>query len=246
MLWVIEYLLMSFAVLDFVVQLLCQMPMIELHKVYTNIGLRKVWSYDPEVQNIQDVFSFDHLVYRYGTHGADTGLKIQGKSLMLQTLNCIIISVITLQTEIFKSAGYKKYVSQTGGSMDMLVQLADLKKKSITFVFNNRKIRKILSIQRRKEAIEQTVQRLRDKIIRWRKFTRTTLVNAEKGDKLNHEDFKQVLTEWAKSEGVKTKTMRDELEKEKAELLALEEQSQEYGSDDDKQDEQQERTRKRV
>ena len=81
----------------------------------------------------------------------------------------------------------------------MLVQLADLKKKSITFVFNNRKIRKILSIQRRKEAIEQTVQRLRDKIVRWRKFTRTTLVNVEKGTEVkNQEDYRELLNEWAK------------------------------------------------
>jgi hypothetical protein len=146
MLWVIEYLLMGFAILDFTVQIVCQLPMIELHKVYTNIGLRKIWSYDPTVQSMDDVFSFDHLVYRYNTGGVDTGLKIQPKSLMLQMLNCIIISIITLQTEIFKSPGYDKYVRQSDGSMDMLVQLADLKKKSITFVFNNRKIRKILSI----------------------------------------------------------------------------------------------------
>lgn len=90
--------------------------------------------------------------------------------------------------------------------------MADLKKKSITFVFNNRKIRKILSIQRRKEAIEQTVQRLRDKIIRWRKFTRTTLVNSEKSEKYSVEDHKQMLTEWARSENIMTKTMREEKE----------------------------------
>ena len=52
MLWVIEYLLMTFAILDFVTQLICQLPMFELHKMYANIGLRKVWSYNPEVQNM--------------------------------------------------------------------------------------------------------------------------------------------------------------------------------------------------
>ena len=81
--------------------------------------------------------------------------------------------------------------------MDMLVQLADLKKKSITYVFNNRKIRKILSIQRKKEAIDGTVQRLRDKIVRWRQFTRTTLVN-EKVDKFNMEEHRVMLNEWAR------------------------------------------------
>lgn len=81
----------------------------------------------------------------------------------------------------------------------MLVQLADLKKKSITYVFNNNKIRKILSIQRKKEAIDSTVQRLRDKIIRWRHFTKTTLVN-DKLEKFNMEDHRTMLNEWARQE----------------------------------------------
>jgi hypothetical protein len=85
--------------------------------------------------------------------------------------------MITLQSEIFRSAGYVKYVSQSGGSMDLLCQLSDLKAKSITYVFNNLKIRKIVSIQKRRETIDATVQKLREKIIRWRKFTRTTLLD---------------------------------------------------------------------
>jgi hypothetical protein len=96
---------------------------------------------------------------------------------LLQLLNCLIISMITLQSEIFRSAGYVKYVSQSGGSMDLLCQLSDLKAKSITYVFNNLKIRKIVSIQKRRETIDATVQKLREKIIRWRKFTRTTLLD---------------------------------------------------------------------
>ena len=58
-------------------------------------------------------------------------------NLGLQILNCVIIAVIALQAEIFRSPGYQKYVQQTDGSMDLLVQLADLKAKSVTFVFNN-------------------------------------------------------------------------------------------------------------
>ena len=193
----VEYFLMGYAVLDFTLQIICQLPIFELHKAFTHIGFRKVWAYDPAVQNPKDLFSYDHMVYRYGTGGSDIGLKLQIESLSLQILNCVIISIITLQTEIFKSTGYIKYVSQSGGSMDMLVQLADLKKKSITYVFNNRKIRKILSIQRKKEAIDGTVQRLRDKIVRWRQFTRTTLVN-EKVDKFNMEEHRVMLNEWAR------------------------------------------------
>lgn len=89
-----------------------------------------------------------------------------------------------MQSEIFRSPGYVKYVTQVDGSMDLLVKLAQLKRLSFTYIFNNEKIRKILSIQRRKETIKQTVQKLKEKLARWRKFTRTTLdVREEKARK---------------------------------------------------------------
>jgi len=59
--------------------------------------------------------------------------------------------------------------------MDLIVQLAELKAKSIAFTFNNLKIRKIISIQRRKETVRATVEKLQEKLRRWRRFTRTTL-----------------------------------------------------------------------
>lgn len=61
--------------------------------------------------------------------------------------------------------------------MDLLIQLAETKAKAITYVFNNYKIRKILSLQRKREAIVKTTERLKEKIHRWRQFTRTTMVN---------------------------------------------------------------------
>lgn len=61
--------------------------------------------------------------------------------------------------------------------MDLLIQLSELKAKSVTYVFNNYKIRKILSINRKRESTLKTVERLKEKILRWRQFTRTTLVN---------------------------------------------------------------------
>lgn len=68
-------------------------------------------------------------------------------------------------------------MTQQDGSMDLLMQLAELKAKSITYVYNNYKIRKILSVQRKREAILKTVEQLKQKIFRWRQFTRTTMVN---------------------------------------------------------------------
>jgi len=82
-----------------------------------------------------------------------------------------------LQSEIFESSGYLKYVTQQNGSLDLLIQMAKLKAKSVTYASNNQKIRKILSIQRKREVIMKTVDKLKDKIYRWRQFTRTTLTN---------------------------------------------------------------------
>jgi hypothetical protein len=64
----------------------------------------------------------------------------------MQCVTCVMISILFLQSEIFKSHGYQKYVSQTDGSMDTLVTLAGLKARSVSYVFNNEKIQKIVQI----------------------------------------------------------------------------------------------------
>lgn len=73
------------------------------------------------------------------------------RALYFQYMNCFIIAVIMLQCEIFSSSGYLKYVTQRNGSMDLLMELSELKAKSITYVINNYKIRKILNLQRKRE-----------------------------------------------------------------------------------------------
>jgi hypothetical protein len=83
-------------------------------------------------------------------------------------MNAFIVAIILLQSEIFSSPGYLKYVTQVNGSMDLLIQLSELKAKSVTYVFNNYKIRKILSINRKRESTLKTVERLKEKILRWR------------------------------------------------------------------------------
>ena len=59
--------------------------------------------------------------------------------------------------------------------MDMLITLAENKAKSIAYCFNNTKIRKIIAIQRQKETTEATVEKIKEKLKRWRIFSRTTL-----------------------------------------------------------------------
>jgi hypothetical protein len=91
-----------------------------------------------------------------------------------------MICFISLQTEIFQSPGYKKFITQKSGSMDLIMSLADKKAKSLSYCFNNDKIRNIVSIQRRKETIMTTVEKLKDKLKRWRMFMRTTLTDDKK------------------------------------------------------------------
>ena len=122
------------------------------------------------------------------------GLVFLPKNFMLQMMNCFMICFISLQTEIFNSPGYVKFVTQTDGSMDFLVKIADLKAKSISYVFNNLKIRKIISIQRRKEVINSTVELLKDKIKRWRLFTRTTLETQKQNANVNKNTVKPMST----------------------------------------------------
>lgn len=86
-----------------------------------------------------------------------------------------MICMLSLQTEIFESAGYKKFVTQRDGSMDLLMQLSDLKAQSLAYCFNNHKIRKIISFQRRKESIYSTVEKIKMKLIQWRRFSRNVL-----------------------------------------------------------------------
>lgn len=74
-----------------------------------------------------------------------------------------------MQSEIFSSNGYIKYVSQTDGSMDLLVKLNELKQKSFTYVYNNEKIQKIIYIQNRREVILATLEIVKKKLINWRK-----------------------------------------------------------------------------
>lgn len=51
-----------------------------------------------------------------------------------------------MQKEIFYSFGYRKFITQKNGSMDLLVKLAQEKARAMTYAFNNTKIKKIIKI----------------------------------------------------------------------------------------------------
>jgi hypothetical protein len=181
MISVIQKWLMTYAILDFTSQIIMQMPMISYAPYMKYIGFRKIWSYDVNSYTEDEIFNYQRFMNSQG-HNNKSTLELYPLNLALQILNCIIIAIIALQAELFNSAGYLKYVTQEDGSMDLLVQLSELKSKSIAFVFNNKKIKKIVSIQRKKESINGTIAKLKEKLVRWRKFTRTTLVNTNSDD----------------------------------------------------------------
>jgi hypothetical protein len=65
---------------------------------------------------------------------------------------------------------------------------------SVVQVYNNFKISKIYSIQRQKELINANVDELKDKIKRWRMFTKTTLTtDSKKTLKTSKEDKEEQL-----------------------------------------------------
>ena len=86
-----------------------------------------------------------------------------------------MINFLSLQTEIFESFGYKKFVAQKNGTMDKLLYLSDLKAQSMAYCFNNQKIRKIIQIQRHKETVSEVVEQLKQKLKNWRNLMRKTL-----------------------------------------------------------------------
>jgi hypothetical protein len=74
--------------------------------------------------------------------------------------------------------------------MDLLVKLSSRKAESISYVFNNQKIRKIISIQRKKETILAAVDKLKEKLKNWRTFAREALdPNDIKDSKQNSDNY---------------------------------------------------------
>jgi hypothetical protein len=161
------------------------MPIFEPTADWKNVGLLKIWNIyhderyaDDRDQPALTIDYFEQSIINPDGYKNITGLNFQYTVFYQMVMNCIIIAVIFLQSDIFNSFGYKKFVTQSDGSLDLLVQLSELKSKSKTYIFNNLKIQKILSMQRRKASIHKVVDVLKEKILRWRKFTKTTLVNA--------------------------------------------------------------------
>jgi hypothetical protein len=141
--------LLFYALFDFSLQLLYQLPIFEPEADFANIGLNKIWSINhPSGRHHHKnplaaltLKRFQESILDKDQYDPITGLQFQPTIFYQMLMNCIIISVIFLQCDIFDSFGYKKFIEQEDGSLDLLVQLSEVKSKAKTFIFNNLKIR---------------------------------------------------------------------------------------------------------
>jgi hypothetical protein len=109
MIKVVEVYLMAYACLDFVCQIIAQLPIIENHtsgqsattdlthtpNLMTVIGFRKIWRNSHGTAFDYDVLINSHWSEAAGEAGYQ-GLQLHRDSLMLQTLNCVMICAISL------------------------------------------------------------------------------------------------------------------------------------------------------
>jgi hypothetical protein len=94
------------------------MPMYNLKEDIPGIGIRKVWKRELEGD---ECFSFIYFLRTLVTDEPGGGLYFDSSVYGIQCLICIIIAIILMQSDIFSSYGYKKFVTQEDGSMDLLV-----------------------------------------------------------------------------------------------------------------------------
>lgn len=123
-----------------------------------HFGLRKIYPPHPD--------SFDYSAFISGHYDAP---KLNFSNFLLQVLNCVIVCVISTQSELFKSKGFKAFITLPNFGLDLLMKLSELKKWAITYDYNNQKLTKILLIQKTEQQIFGTVERLKLNAELWRK-----------------------------------------------------------------------------
>lgn len=138
-----EYLLI-YALIDATIQIVFQLPAVlpgDLDGL-RKYGFRKVWKFDAGKQDYtnygkkpEDLGDLTYSMFiecsMIFKENKETGflestgncphIILDWRAFYFSLMNCFIIAVIVLQCEIFGSAGYLKYVTQHGGSMDLLM-----------------------------------------------------------------------------------------------------------------------------
>ena len=184
--------LLYFCVFDFSLQVLAQMSYFDTSYEGRMFGLRKVYT-NPPGSNTHDNAAWNYQYFEEG-NGKYHGYVFDAQNFAMAVLNCYMICIISFQAQIFNSYGYQKFVTQKDGSMDLLVQLSLLKAKSMAYIYNNHKIKKIVVTQGRREQILANVAELKKKMSRWRQWTKACLdVKTEAAEKAAREERRAVL-----------------------------------------------------
>lgn len=124
MIEVVKKYLLYFAMIDLLMQLYVQMPFIYNSPLERKLGIRKVW-----LHPLRELNTVRHKYYGYdyaiainkGNERLFEGLTLNVLNFNMQIAIGVMICLISLQAEIFDSEGYKKYVTQTDGSMDLII-----------------------------------------------------------------------------------------------------------------------------
>lgn len=95
--------LLIYACIDYTCQIICQMPLIQLQSYFKYVGFRKIWD-----DNNNQAFDYKTLIQNTDSYN---GLNLNMSNFMLQTFNCFMICCISLQTQIFDSYGYNKFIT---------------------------------------------------------------------------------------------------------------------------------------
>jgi len=95
--------------------LLYQLPLLVPSGDFQNLGLHKIWGIKESAAKggipALSLEYFKESIINKDQYGKLAGLQFQEAVFYQIVLNCMIIAVIFLQSDIFNSAGYKKFVT---------------------------------------------------------------------------------------------------------------------------------------
>jgi hypothetical protein len=154
----IHYGIMSYALIDFIISTFIQMPTTPTSPFLELLGFNKIY------------YSQAPISYTNMLDGSEYKTYYNNYNLMVQLMVTFIIATVCLQTEIFLSNGYREFMHKKNKGLDLLIEMADLKRLAITYRFNNHKLLKTVAMQKRQNLVIQTVEKLKSYLILWRRF----------------------------------------------------------------------------
>lgn len=125
--------LLVISMVEITMLIIFQLPIFEDNDILRGFGFKKVW--DPPIldEGHDYPFTYEGMV-RASRGPRQNEYKFIQANFITIAITCLMIVLITLQREIYNSTGYTKFVTQFDGSMDLLVSLSELKKKSMAYI----------------------------------------------------------------------------------------------------------------